>query len=71
MKRSTQSMNTTVREGDVCQVIGGIHKGKTGIVRDMQVSKTGSVTITVVQSNGERFKTLAKNVIKMGHAAVA
>ena len=25
-------------------------------------SKTGNVTITVVQANGERFKTLAKNV---------
>jgi hypothetical protein len=31
-------------------------------VRDVNTSKTGAVTITVVQANGERFKTLAKNV---------
>jgi hypothetical protein len=30
----------------------------------MNTSKTGHVTITVVQADGERFKTLAKNVVK-------
>ena len=57
--------NTTTapRDGDLCQVIGGTHKGKSGTVRDLNVSKTGHLTITVVQANGERFKTLAKNVV--------
>jgi hypothetical protein len=32
-------------------------------VRDINTSKTGQVTITVVQANGERFKTLARNVV--------
>ena len=51
-----------VKNGDRCVVIGGTHKGKTGTVRDVHTSATGHVTITVVQKNGERFKTLAKNV---------
>jgi ribosomal protein S4E len=51
-----------VRDGARCQVVGGTHTGKAGIVRDVKTSKTGHVTITVVQPNGERFKTLAKNV---------
>ena len=51
-----------VRDGDRCQVVGGTPAGKGGIVRDVNTSKTGHVTITVVQANGQRFKTLAKNV---------
>ena len=51
------------KDGDHCIVIGGTHKGKSGTVRDVNTSKTGHVTITVVQANGERFKTLAKNVV--------
>lgn len=51
------------RDGDHCSVVGGTHKGKSGTVRDIKTSKTGHVTITVVQANGERFKTLAKNVV--------
>lgn len=51
-----------LKDGDHCQVTGGTHKGKSGIVRDLHVSKTGHLTITVVQENGVRFKTLAKNV---------
>ena len=51
------------KDGDHCSVIGGTHKGKSGTVRDINTSKTGHVTITVVQANGERFKTLAKNVV--------
>jgi hypothetical protein len=31
-------------------------------VRDVNLSKTGHVTITVVQRDGVRFKTLARNV---------
>ncbi|MFO1515013.1 MAG: RNA-binding protein [Verrucomicrobiota bacterium] len=52
-----------LKDGAKCQVIGGVHEGKAGLVRDLHTSKTGHVTITVVQPNGDRFKTLAKNVI--------
>ena len=52
-----------LKNGAECKVIGGTHKGKYGTVRDVNTSKTGHVTITVVQPNGERFKTLAKNVV--------
>jgi ribosomal protein S4E len=51
------------KDGDHCLVIGGTHSGKAGIVRDINTSKTGQITITVVQANGERFKTLLKNVV--------
>ena len=54
---------TTLRDGDECIVVGGTHKGKTGVVRDIHLSKTGQITITVVQENGVRFKTLGKNVV--------
>lgn len=49
-------------DGAQCKVIGGVHAGKAGVVKDIKTGKTGYVSITVVQSNGERFKTLAKNV---------
>jgi len=58
----TESPNE-LKDGDHCLVVGGTHKGKSGTVRDINTSKTGHVTITVVQANGERFKTLAKNVV--------
>lgn len=54
--------NTTLKDGAQCQVVGGVHAGKSGIVRDIHTSKTGTITVTVVQPNGERFKTLAKNL---------
>jgi ribosomal protein S4E len=50
------------KDGDHCRVTAGTHAGKAGVVRDINTSKTGHVTITVVQANGERFKTLARNV---------
>jgi len=53
---------TKVKDGQRCRVIGGVHRGKSGTVRDINTSKTGHVTITVVQADGKRFKTLAKNV---------
>ncbi len=53
---------STIKDGDSCKVVGGTHKGKAGVVRDLNTSKTGQLTITVVQADGERFKTLAKNV---------
>jgi ribosomal protein S4E len=52
-----------VKDGDHCTVIGGTHKGKSGTVRDIKTGKTGHVSVTVVQSTGERFKTLARNVL--------
>jgi ribosomal protein S4E len=51
-----------LKDGDHCKVIGGMHEGKSGVVRDINKSKTGQITITVVQKTGIRFKTLAKNV---------
>ena len=52
-----------LKDGDDCKVIGGTHVGKSGKVRDISTSKTGHITITVVQENGDRFKTLGKNVV--------
>lgn len=56
------SKNAEMKDGDYCLVTGGTHKGKQGKVTDIHTSKTGAVTITVVQDSGVRFKTLAKNV---------
>lgn len=58
----SETETVKLKDGDKCTVIAGTHKGKSGIVRDLNVSKTGHLTITVVQSSGVRFKTLAKNV---------
>lgn len=52
-----------LNDGDQCSVIRGTHAGKSGILRDIKTSKTGHVTVTVVQKNGERFKTLARNAL--------
>lgn len=60
MKKKTP---TKIKDGSRCIVIGGTHKGKSGVVRDSNTSTTGAITITVVQANGDRFKTLAKNVV--------
>ena len=51
-----------IKNGDYCTAVAGTHKGKSGTVEDRNVSKTGHVTITVRQDNGERFKTLGRNV---------
>lgn len=53
-------------DGATCEVVGGTHAGKRGTVTDIHTSKTGHVTITVVQADGVRFKTLAKNVVVTG-----
>ncbi len=58
----TTRETTTLHAGDPCTVIAGTHKGKAGAVQDIRWSKTGHVTITVVQANGDRFKTLGRNV---------
>ncbi|MCB0599969.1 MAG: KOW motif-containing protein [Saprospiraceae bacterium] len=51
-----------LKDGDYCRVIAGTHKGKSGYVRDINTSKTGHITITVLQENGDRFKTLGRSV---------
>jgi ribosomal protein S4E len=52
-----------VDNGDRVRVVGGTHAGRAGIVEDRKTSKTGHVTITVRQDDGDRFKTLARNVV--------
>jgi ribosomal protein S4E len=52
-----------LNDGDQCKVVGGVHSGKSGTIRDINTSKTGHITITVEQKNGVRFKTLGKNVV--------
>ena len=51
-----------VVDGAKCVVMGGTHVGKSGVVRDIKTGKSGYVSITVVQPDGVRFKTLARNV---------
>ncbi len=58
--KSTYQFN--LNDGDKCKVTGGTHKGKSGTVKDINTSKTGHITITVLQDNGVKFKTLGKNV---------
>lgn len=54
---------TGIKDGDCCTVVAGTHKGRSGVVQDLNTSKTGHLTITVREDSGERFKTLAKNVV--------
>lgn len=61
-KPSQPASKKQLKNGAKCVVIAGTHKGKFGTVEDIHTSKTGHVTITVRQSNGNRFKTLARNV---------
>ena len=53
---------TQVKNGDRCKVVAGMHAGKSGVVEDLKTSKIGAVTLTVREANGERLKTLEKNV---------
>lgn len=57
-----ETTSPAVQNGDVCTVTRGVHAGKSGVVEDHNVSKTGHVTLTVRQADGGRFKTLARNV---------
>jgi ribosomal protein S4E len=52
-----------LKDGVACIVVAGTHKGKAGTVADINTSKTGHITITVVQANGDRFKTLGRSVV--------
>lgn len=51
------------KDGAQCKVIIGVHAGKSGTVRDIKTGKTGHVSITFVLPDGDRIKTLTRNVI--------
>ncbi len=59
----TEIPAANIVDGAQCKVMSGVHAGKSGTVRDIKTGKTGHVSITVVQADGERFKTLARNVV--------
>ena len=59
----TEKLATNVVDGAQCKVMSGVHAGKSGTIRNIKTGKTGHVSITVVQADGERFKTLARNVV--------
>ena len=63
MRAIKKSTDPALRDGDFCEVIRGTHAGKSGTARDIKASKTGHITVTIVQKDGERFKTLAMNVL--------
>jgi ribosomal protein S4E len=54
---------TNIMDGAQCKVVSGVHAGKSGTIRDIKTGKTGHVSITVVLPDGDRIKTLAKNVV--------
>ncbi len=60
---SNQASAIDLRNGDRCRVTAGTHAGKSGVVEDLKLSKTGHATITVRQADGVRFKTLARNAV--------
>lgn len=64
MTKSVTGSPNRIANGDHCEVVGGTHAGKKGIVEDAKLSKTGHMTITVRQENDVRFKTLARNVVR-------
>jgi ribosomal protein S4E len=61
MKGGSSSSRDAVNS-HYCVVLSGTHSGKSGVVRDLNTSATGHVTITVEQADGVRFKTIARNV---------
>lgn len=58
----TEKSIDDIVEGAYCEVTGGTHRGKSGTIADVHMSKGGNLTITVIQVSGVRFKTLGKNV---------
>lgn len=57
------SPKNQVKDGDFCEVVNGRHAGKSGTISDINMSKSGHVSISVEQKDGVRFKTLAKDVV--------
>ena len=66
---ATDSNGIDVKDGDMVLIVAGTHKGKTGSIEDSNVSKTGASTVTVREPDGNRFKTLAKNLQKQGKSS--
>ncbi len=66
---SEGEVGAAVKNGDLCEVIAGTHKGKRGTAEDWKLSKTGHATITVRMASGDRGKTLARNVRVIDMAA--
>lgn len=63
VERMIDNGSSDVVNGAYCNVVAGTHAGKSGIISDMNTSKLGHVTITVMQESGVRFKTLARSVV--------
>ena len=59
----SEKTTTNIVDGAQCKVISGVHAGKSGTIRDIKTGKTGHISITVVLPDGDRIKTLAKNVV--------
>lgn len=59
----TSQLPGKLKDGAHCKVVGGTHAGKSGAIADIKTSKTGHITLTVVQEDGVRFKTLARNIV--------
>jgi len=58
-----EKLAADIVDGAKCKVVKGVHAGKSGLIKDIKNGKTGHFTITVVQANGDRLKTLARNVV--------
>ena len=56
--------NPKLKNGDKVRVVAGTHKGKSGTVEDLKLSKTGHMTITVRLPDNDRIKTLGRNTEK-------
>lgn len=69
MNTAKQSTDIAVKDGDCCEVTAGTLAGKSGTARDIKISKSGQMTMTIVQRDGGRFKTLAKNVVRKNPGA--
>ena len=66
-----EASKLSLKDGDSCKVVRGTHAGKSGRVQDINTSKTGHVTITVLQEDGERFKTLGRNVVVISYSEIS
>ena len=60
--RGGSNPSSAIANGDHCVVGAGKHAGKSGLDPRTHRSATGHVTITVEESDGTKFKTLARNV---------
>ena len=61
-KNWREEKESWIENGATCEVMKGTHQGKTGAIADINWSKTGHITVTVIQSTGIKFKTLARNL---------